>query len=112
MFQAVLFDLDDTLFDHQGCARESLAAVQQAHEALRAIPFEALERAHAGFLEDLHGEVMLGRVPLEAARVERFRRLLRAVGAEGGPDVAGEIAAMYRDTYRPEKTGRQGHWRS
>ena len=103
MIQAVLFDLDDTLFDHQGCARESLAAVRQAHEALGAMPFEALERAHAGFLEDLHGEVMLGRVPLEAARVERFRRLLRAVGAEGRPDLAGEIAAMYRDTYRARR---------
>src|SRR5580765_1260474 len=103
MVHAVLFDLDDTLFDHQGCARESLAVVQQAHEALRAIPFEALERAHASFLEDLHGEVMLGRVPLEAARAERFRRLLRAVGAEGRPDVAGEIAAMYRDTYRARR---------
>ncbi len=103
MIQVVLFDLDDTLFDHQGCARESLAAVRQAHEALRAMPFEALERAHAGFLEDLHGEVMLGRVPLEAARVERFRRLLRAVGAESRPDLAGEIAAMYRDTYRARR---------
>jgi putative hydrolase of the HAD superfamily len=103
MIQAVLFDLDDTLFDHHGCARESLAVVQQAHEALRAMPFEALERAHAGFLEELHGDVMLGRVPLEAARIERFRRLLRAAGTEGRPDVAGEIAAMYRDTYRARR---------
>src|SRR5262245_54958132 len=103
MIQAVLFDLDDTLFDHRGCARDSLAAVQHAHAALAAMPFEMLEQAHAGFLEELHGEVMLGRVPLESARVERFRRLLHAAGGEDRPGLAAEIAALYRDTYRARR---------
>lgn len=103
MIRAVLFDLDDTLFDHQGCARDALAAVQQSHEVLRAMSFDALERAHAGFLEELHGEVMLGRVPLEDARIERFRRLLLAAGADGRPDLASALASMYRETYRTRR---------
>ena len=97
--KAVLFDLDDTLFDHHGCAHEALAAVQRSHELLRAEPFERLERIHSGFLEELHADVMLGRVPIEVARVERFRRLLATVGAPEDDDAAA-VAALYRDTYR------------
>ena len=99
MTRAVLFDLDDTLFDHQGCARDALAAVQRQHDALRTLPFESLERAHAGFLEELHLEVMLGRVPLETARIERFRRLLEAVGVADAANHATGLAAAYRETY-------------
>src|SRR4030095_11238602 len=103
MTRAVLFDLDDTLFDHHGCADDALAAVQQSHEVLRAMPFDALQRAHAGFLEELHGEVMLGRVPLEEARIERFRRLLLAAGADARTDLATTLASMYRETYRARR---------
>jgi FMN phosphatase YigB (HAD superfamily) len=83
MIKAVLFDLDDTLFDHRGCAREALTAVHQSDERLRALPFGALEETHATFLEALHADVMLGRMPIEAARRERFRRLLGAPPSSG-----------------------------
>jgi HAD superfamily hydrolase (TIGR01509 family) len=98
--RAVLFDLDDTLFDHQGCAREALSAVQRSDQWLRAVAFDRLERIHSEFLEELHADVMLGRVPLEAARVERFRRLLEAIGAPADQGAAAATAALYRDTYR------------
>jgi HAD superfamily hydrolase (TIGR01549 family) len=100
MIHAVLFDLDDTLFDHRGCARDALSAVQRAHEILQSLPFDALERAHAAFLEQLHGEVMLGRVPLETARIERFRRLLQASGVSADRETASQLASIYRDTYK------------
>ena len=103
MVHAVLFDLDDTLFDHAGCARDALAAVQECDPALGAMTFDALERTHAEFLEQLHTEVMLGRVPLEAARRERFRRLLAASGAEATDALAARLAATYRDTYRESR---------
>jgi HAD superfamily hydrolase (TIGR01509 family) len=100
MIRTVLFDLDDTLFDHRGCARDALAAVQRAHGILQNMSFDALERAHAAFLEQLHGDVMLGRVPLETARIERFRRLLEAAGVSASREAAGELASIYRDTYK------------
>jgi putative hydrolase of the HAD superfamily len=108
MIQAVLFDLDDTLFDHQGCSREALAIVQDAHDVLRAMPFDALQRAHAALLEELHGEVMLGRVSVDDARVERFRRLLQAAGARVSSSIAGELAVTYRETYRARRRAVQG----
>ena len=103
MVQAVLFDLDDTLFDHAGCARDALTAVHGCDPALAAMSFEALERTHAVFLEQLHTDVMLGRVPLDAARRERFRRLLAASGAAATDDLAASLAATYRDTYRERR---------
>jgi putative hydrolase of the HAD superfamily len=100
MIKAVLFDLDDTLFDHRGCARDALTAVHQSDQRLRALPFGALEEKHTTFLEALHTDVMLGRMPIEAARRERFRRLLDAAGAPPEAEAAAAIAALYRDTYR------------
>jgi putative hydrolase of the HAD superfamily len=100
MIRAVLFDLDDTLFDHRGCARAALTAVHQSHETLRTASFDSLEDAHAGVLEELHQEVMLGRMPLDAARIERFRRLLEGSGATADEAAATAIATLYRDTYR------------
>src|SRR5436190_21670804 len=98
--RAVLFDLDDTLFDHRGCARDALAAVRQSQTCFQSIPFDALERAHAEYLEALHAEVMLGRVPVDDARIERFRRLLESAGIDDDGEIAGEVATLYRETYR------------
>lgn len=100
MVRAVLFDLDDTLFDHAGCARDALTAVQGFDPRLAATSFDALERTHAALLEDLHGEVMLGRLPLDDARRERFRRLLASYGAEDADRIAADVASTYRDAYR------------
>src|SRR5512145_2613213 len=54
MLRAILFDLDDTLFDHSHGAREALAMVHRSHHCFGAIPFEDFARAHAEHLETLH----------------------------------------------------------
>ena len=99
MITAVLFDLDDTLFDHAHCARCALDAVRSAHQPFSAADPLELERAHSRILEEIHGDVMLGRMPLDAARIERFRRLFQSVGADVGEDVAAAAAAGYRQAY-------------
>jgi hypothetical protein len=74
--RAVLFDLDDTLFDHRHAARSALFVVYGQHAAFTARAFSDLERAHTALLQDLHEHVMAGTLDLDDARVERFRRLL------------------------------------
>lgn len=98
--RAVLFDLDDTLFDHRLCARMALAELHQAYEAFRAHPFDDFERLHATLLEQLHHRVLTGDLKLEAAREERFRRLFQAVGLRAADDLVAGAAAAYRDGYR------------
>jgi len=98
--RAVLFDLDDTLFDHRGCARDALTAVQQSQSCFQSVSFDALARTHAELLEELHAEVMLGRVSIEVARIERFRRLLESAGLRDEGEIARELATLYRDSYR------------
>lgn len=99
LVRAVLFDLDDTLFDHQYAARAALQAVQRCHACFKAVEFEDLERAHGRFLEQMHQDVMLGRIPLEAARRERFRRLFGAMGVEADESLTAVAAARYRERY-------------
>jgi HAD superfamily hydrolase (TIGR01549 family) len=100
MVRAVLFDLDDTLFDHTGCSRDALAAAQDCHESLGGVALADLERVHSRLLEELHADVMLGKVPLDQARQERFRRLLVATGTTPDGDLVAETAAAYRDRYK------------
>lgn len=97
--RAVLFDLDDTLFDHQHCARASLQALHGRHRCLRERSFEDVAHAHAGLLEELHHEVMLGRLDIDTARRERFRRLFLAVGEEASEALVRDAAAEYRLAY-------------
>lgn len=97
--RAVLFDLDDTLFDHRHCARASLQAVHGRHACLRGRSFEDVERDHAGLLEELHREVMLGRLDIDTARRERFRRLFLTVGERAPDALVQDAAAHYRRAY-------------
>lgn len=99
MTRAVLFDLDDTLFDHRGSARAALAEVHRRHAG--GTDFEAFERHHARILEDLHLDVLAGRRTLDDARRERFRRLFAAIGTELSETEAEGVASAYRSGYIP-----------
>jgi HAD superfamily hydrolase (TIGR01509 family) len=95
----VLFDLDDTLFDHHYCSQSALRAVRGSHACFAAMPFEALEAAHSEFLEQLHADVMVGRLPIDEARRERFRRLYGAAGVNADPHMVQAAAMAYRNAY-------------
>jgi putative hydrolase of the HAD superfamily len=97
--RAVLFDLDDTLFDHRHAARSALSVVCRQHAALATQAFSDLERAHAHVLQELHEQVMAGTLDLDDARAERFRRLFRAAGVVADDDLAASAASAYRAAY-------------
>jgi putative hydrolase of the HAD superfamily len=101
---AVLFDLDDTLFDHWSCTREALASLVERFSALGAVPTEVLEAEHRRLLEALHLRVLAGELTVDEARVERFQRLLGFAGARADAAAAADAAAGYRAAYLR-------HWR-
>lgn len=97
MTRAVLFDLDDTLFDHRGSARAALAAIHGAYAP--SFDFRKFEAHHARYLEEMHLEVLAGRLALDDARRERFRRVFAALGADLPPSDVDRVASAYRDAY-------------
>jgi putative hydrolase of the HAD superfamily len=97
--RAVLFDLDDTLFDHAHCARTALDVVRGQHACFSAISLDDLNRSHSTILEALHGDVAVGRVPLDRARAERFRRLFQTAGVDADETLSSATASAYREAY-------------
>jgi HAD superfamily hydrolase (TIGR01549 family) len=98
--RAILFDLDDTLFDHRHSCRSGLAVVQQNFQRLQEISLDELERDYMAFLEELHPKVLQGVISLEKARVERFRRIFLQAGEEVSPAKAKVWAESYQRAYR------------
>ena len=98
---AVLADLDDTLFDHAHATRGALAHLHTIEPRWAVWTSDHFEARHGEMLELLHQEVLTGRLTVEAARIERFRRLLRAVEVEDRPAAARavDIALSYREAY-------------
>jgi HAD superfamily hydrolase (TIGR01509 family) len=97
--RAVLFDLDDTLFDHQYSSRCGLAALCQRYPVLQQKPFAEIEGLYRDHLERLHRRVLEGLLSLDAARIERFRQVFLQCGAEVSDEAAADIAAQYHQVY-------------
>jgi HAD superfamily hydrolase (TIGR01509 family) len=98
--RAIFFDLDDTLFDHSGAARDALAVVQRETPAFQSWTFDDFDRRHRVVLETLHVDVLAGKWTVEAARVERFRQLLSSAGTEETREsVLDTLSWQYRGAY-------------
>ncbi len=101
----ILFDLDDTLFDHAATARAALAATAAARPSLQAVPVEALYQRYSERLEALHPLVMTGQLSYLAAREQRFQQLLEPyepmVSAAESQRVAEQHYGHYQRLRRP-----------
>lgn len=106
MPRAVLFDLDDTLFDHRRSARAALRAVHRVHAA--DLDFAAFERHHGIYLEEMHVEVLAGRIGLDDARRERFRRVFAALGVPLDAQATDAVASAYRSGYMTARRALNG----
>jgi HAD superfamily hydrolase (TIGR01549 family) len=97
----LLADLDDTLFDHAHATRTALDTLRRLEPAWASLDGESFLAHHNEILEILHQEVLTGRMTVDAARIERFRRLLAAASPEdrGAAERAVEVAAAYRAAY-------------
>ena len=98
--RGVLFDMDDTLFDHNHATVRATAAIHAAEEAFGCWTPEELRHRHSLMLEVIHEDVLAGRLQIDEARRERFRRLLVEAGASGATlDRAPGLAVRYRTEY-------------
>lgn len=98
--RAVLFDLDDTLLDHQHCNRVALMAVRQNHRCFGAKSVSEIERENLRLLNEFHDKFLRGVYTLDEARRERFRRLFRFCGEEvSSDDVILSAVGCFRRAY-------------
>jgi HAD superfamily hydrolase (TIGR01509 family) len=72
----ILFDLDDTLFDHIATARASLRASATPLPFFQNIDFEPFYQLYSELLEEYHALLMAGHYSYEEARRLRFAGLL------------------------------------
>ncbi len=59
--RAVLFDLDDTLFDHRHSCRAGLSALRDGFDVLKGLGDEELEERYFYWLELIHLGVLSGK---------------------------------------------------
>ena len=97
---AILFDLDDTLFDHAGTARAALAASTADHAGFQGIALDALYQRYSELLEEMHPQVLAGLYTYEEARRLRFQRLLAPYGLGFTDAEAAHFAQQHYDHYK------------
>ncbi len=99
-FSVVLFDLDDTLFDHQRAVALGVAAQRRLHGGAlaEADDAEAMRRWH--HLEELHyGRYLHGELTLQEQRRVRVQEFARAHGIELDADDADRWYSDYLARY-------------
>jgi HAD superfamily hydrolase (TIGR01549 family) len=97
--KTILFDLDDTLYDHTLVSRIALRETAKHDDALQAADADELARVNSEWLERLHVDVQHGKRSLEDARVERWRQILLHFGADSNAAKARELATIQRSEY-------------
>ncbi len=98
--KAVLFDLDDTLFDHRHSCREGLRAVWKRYTCFQEMTLDELEQEHSLLLEKIHfSQVLVGKLSIEEARAERFKFAFLNRGVEVDFNTANNAAEIYRRSY-------------
>jgi HAD superfamily hydrolase (TIGR01549 family) len=97
--KAVLFDLDDTLFDHALTCRAALRSLRAVHPFLGSRSLREVAREYGNLLGATHTEVALGRRTTGSARTERFLRLAEWLGHPISRRLAAELSEQYRRRY-------------
>ena len=99
MRKAVLFDLDDTIFDHQHSRRAALGALKLGYSAIADRDIRIIESAHERHLQTTYALLLAGRISSLDARRERMRLLFADFGLALSTDQLSEADNLYRRAY-------------
>ena len=98
--KAVLFDLDDTLFDHYHSMQAGLLAMQQAYPGLKRWSLQDLTNTYVELLESLHVQVLQGLLTPEQARIQRIQRFFLKYDQRLSLDDIPNSVILYREAYQ------------
>jgi len=96
----VLFDMDDTIFDHTKTCRAAIARVRRERRFLRRRSLRQLSDEYQRLLAATHPEVAVGRKAAGDARAERWRDIASFCGTSLDPQAATELSDEYRAIYQ------------
>lgn len=109
MISTVVFDFDDTLFDHRHSCREGLRSVWKRYSCFHDLTLEELEAEHSKLLEKIHfSQVLFGKMSIHESRAERFKFLFINHGIEVDYHTAENAAEIYRMAYQKHRRRSEG----
>lgn len=97
----ILFDLDDTLFDHTHASRAALAHMHDLHFA--DVAFETFVHEHVRLLEIYHHRFLSGELTMDQARAARMRALFLTFGQHIDDEAALDVGAQYRREHQSNR---------
>jgi HAD superfamily hydrolase (TIGR01549 family) len=100
MRRALLVDIDDTVVDWMGPARDAVTSAVATHRTLAGSDPDTLADRFLEIVEETHALWMSGELSVDGLRAERIRRLVADSGnADLDPNEAAELSAAYREAY-------------
>lgn len=99
MKRALLIDIDDTVVDWIGPARDAVLASVATHRALAGSDPQRVADRFLEIVEETHALWMAGELSVDGLRAERIRRLVAEAGGDLEPEEAQELAGAYRAAY-------------
>ncbi len=97
--KAVLFDLDDTLFDHKFSRFKGLEALQKRFSRLKAIPLKELEEEHERLLNADYCQVLNGKLSIAEGINQRITKLCAMYGVNLNVEEGKSAADLYNQEY-------------
>lgn len=98
--RAVIFDLDDTLFDHYHSVQSGLLALQGAYPGLQEHHLNDLTETYVDLVETLHIQVLRGLLTIDQARIQRIQSFFLKHDRALSLDRAYQAASVYRAAYQ------------
>lgn len=96
MIKVVLFDLDETLFDHVNSRDAGITRVYEQYPHFTAYPVEQVRQDYFDEIEPLWPQIVDGTLTMEARLIEGFKRLGQRYQVDLQHD---ELGMCYREAY-------------
>jgi putative hydrolase of the HAD superfamily len=107
--EAVLFDLDNTLFDHGHSLRCAIEAVRNHYDSLMVTAVDDLVDKYNTALEISYNQYLEKEVSYEDSVLTRVRLFFRAIGLpEPNMEEVGNFRAIYRPAYQANRRATPG----
>ena len=97
--KAVIFDLDDTLYDHLHSARHGLYELARRFPEMQTVSVRELESRYSDALESIHLRLLRGEVDQTTARIIRMQQLFASFGISVDDRAALDEYKQFRRDY-------------